>query len=448
MFVYKNNIITMKNSILVLFALVQFFLIGHSQDNRISQNNGRIRLLLTGWDQNRGAWLASSFIAMSNNQPIPDRTFPEMLTPAQMFTFVPEQTRTDVTALLDSNYRIEREIIRENRYDIAVNVFRMVTLIAQRPNTSVTSGDPHMVTFDGEYFQNTKVGEFTLAKSATTNFEIQARFENINEAASFTTAVSMNVGGDKVHLFANEKPDNYSFTSLRVNDKPITINNPIYYLPMGGSVSYMNGVYTVNWATGECAKIVVKNYADKRYFDITIQIHEDENSDYEGISTGLKGKTQEEHIGRSQVSPQTSLFLYGANQSFEKFNKQQIKPIKEPIMTQEMRANARTLCSEAGINGPMMEGCISDYAKYGILPSVLPAFEAPVINPQLVNLSEIILNTNETLGEMNTEKVSENNEKQKVNDITNPNGETILREFIRIAPYIIFNGGGGGVIIR
>ena len=56
----------------------------YSQGDKFTQDFQPVRAELTKWDPIRGEWLASSLVAMSSNQIIPDRTFPEDLTPVDM----------------------------------------------------------------------------------------------------------------------------------------------------------------------------------------------------------------------------------------------------------------------------------------------------------------------------------------------------------------------------
>ena len=55
-----------------------------------------IRAELEEWDPIRGPWLSSSLEAMSKQEPIPDRTFPEDITPSQMVNALPTRTRDNV----------------------------------------------------------------------------------------------------------------------------------------------------------------------------------------------------------------------------------------------------------------------------------------------------------------------------------------------------------------
>ena len=72
----------------ILFSFLLGSVISFAQDN-----HQRVKAELVEWDAVRGEWLAESFNAMANDQPIPDRTFPEDITPAEMYALVPSDRR-------------------------------------------------------------------------------------------------------------------------------------------------------------------------------------------------------------------------------------------------------------------------------------------------------------------------------------------------------------------
>ena len=164
----------MKNTLLIVGVIILVNFASFGQGRNTTADYTPVRNILTNWDQIRGDWLTSSLAAIANDEAIPDRTFPEPLTPYQLFAFVPENSRTRVVELMDS---IERSEVRPSgvNFERGINIVRMLSMIS-RPTTirsSWTFGDPHIVSFDKSYHQNFQVGEFVLAKSKTSDFEIQ-----------------------------------------------------------------------------------------------------------------------------------------------------------------------------------------------------------------------------------------------------------------------------------
>ena len=71
-----------------------------SQGDKFTQDFQPVRAELTKWDPIRGEWLASSLVAMAHKEAIPDRTFPEDLTPVDMLRLVPESNRTIINQVV------------------------------------------------------------------------------------------------------------------------------------------------------------------------------------------------------------------------------------------------------------------------------------------------------------------------------------------------------------
>jgi len=91
------------------------------------------------------------------------------------------------------------------------------------PNKGGTYNDPHLNTLDGLGYDFQAVGEFTLVKSTTDDFEIQTRQQpwGSSTSASANTAISIKSGGQRIALYANQT-------------NPLLINGTAVTLPEGG----------------------------------------------------------------------------------------------------------------------------------------------------------------------------------------------------------------------
>ena len=78
----------MKKTILCLSLFAFLFgtsnLIAQDEASQFDKDYSAVDEELKQWDPIRGKWLSASMKAMSNNEPIPDRTFPEDLSPGEM----------------------------------------------------------------------------------------------------------------------------------------------------------------------------------------------------------------------------------------------------------------------------------------------------------------------------------------------------------------------------
>lgn len=432
----------MKTLLIILFISFGYAI---AQNSIPAQNFDAIRTELTEWDPIRGDWLASSFIAMSNDEPIPERTFPERLTPSQLFSFVPDVHRNRVVELLDSLPQTETQnasrIVTAGLSSILQ--FARFSRTRNRPTTWV-SGEPHVVTFDNVYYRNSSVGEYILAKNETTNFEVQARFERISEAASFITATSMNVGGDRIAIYGTEKPDGIDYTSLRVNGEAVVMSNSFFFLPNGGTITYSNKAYTINWPSGECAIVQLKKYESAKYQNVAIQVNDDES--LKGITTNV------EKSAADIVRKEASLFEYNQTKDFDYYSEQNNsqRANKHVLLTAEQKALAKKVCVNAAISEAAMEGCVYDYAHYGIAPNPMPFFEN--INSDLVlePLNAPVRNNNGTIAQVESSNQADNVTQKEPGKRSNANAEVkeVFREIMRAAPRIILeaviNSGGSG----
>jgi len=146
---------------LLFLSCVFSYLIAMGQRNPAYEP---IHASLVSWDSIRGSWIFDAVYAIHEKRPVPDRTFPEDLTPFELFSLAPESNRTDVQNALAS-------VNSDNFIQLMSNLVN-ATLCGQNQGRSY--GDPHIVTYDNTSYSFQTVGEFELTKIGET-FEVQAR---------------------------------------------------------------------------------------------------------------------------------------------------------------------------------------------------------------------------------------------------------------------------------
>lgn len=466
----------MRNYIYLFLFVIFASINSHAQNDRISSDFDLVRSELTQWDPIRGEWLASSFMAMSLNEPIPDRTFPEKLTPSEMYSLVPLVRRLKIEGFISTGIR---NASLTNMAGNWTRLLRFSTFSNGQILTASSLGDPHLISFDGEATSFQAVGEFVLCKSELSNFEIQNRQESQPNSSgspevSFNTAVALSVAGDKVCIYANEKPDNTSNSSLRVNGEGVILTNSTYYLPHGGIISYSNKSYTVSWPSGEKGVFQMKNIAEMNYINITVQIYSDSLSDYSGMLGNANG-TGEDDFGKDlrnnsvvspsknlfekpflsymvkdfgngfRVSAENTLFIYKKGESTLTYTDLRYpkKYITIGDLSDEKRSAAEKNCTDNGVSGLYLNGCIYDNAYLDIFPSAKPDFIDPTRNLKLVQLDRPIENINATVGNINGTR--ENNADTIIPDTKTPPKESFARKINRFFTTINFmqiNGSG------
>ena len=379
-----------------------------AQDS-FSRDFAGIRSDLVSWDPVRGEWLSSSLVAMSQNQPIPDRNFPEDFTPMEMLKVVPENTRMRIMSAADQQLRNNRDSSTANQWR---NVSSTLNRVTCSPVMGRSYGDPHLTTFDGVSNSFQTVGEFIMVKSASGNMEVQVRQKATSDEISVSTAIAMNVAGDRVAIYGKDAPDGNTTTPLRINGEIIYLEDATYYLPHGGTITAGGGrglsrdTYTINWPTGETVKVAGTSQMNiavnvfpcgDRYSGILGNANNDRSDDFNprGMNSGF-GDVASRDFGDSRVSddmqrqylaflskdfamswritPEESLFDYGFNQSTYTFTDLSYPRVHRTIndMSQNDRERARRECERAGITGSDLNGCIYDVGFARIPPSPRP----------------------------------------------------------------------------
>ena len=404
------------------------FTTGSWAQDQFTKDFEPIRSELTAWDPVRGEWLASSMVAISKDEPIPDRYFPEDFTPAEMLKVVPQPTRERIgTTAQDRS--------RTNTDPIAAEQWREINSLLSRTYCSPTMGrsygDPHLSTFDGVNNSFQTVGEFILVKSASDNMEVHVRQKASTDEVSVSTAIAMNVAGDRVAIYGKDAPDGNSTTPLRINGEAIYLDDDTYYLPYGGTVRQEGGRnnYLVTWPTGETVKvngssqmnIAVQVYpCSDRYEGILGNANNDRSDDFNprGMMGGGFGDVASRDFGDVAVSDdmqrqylaflskdfamswritqEESLFEYGFNQSTYTFTDLTYPRVHRTIndMSQNDRDRARRECERAGISASDMNGCIYDVGFARIPPSPRPVIDDRTTGRELVEVKEPMPNVN------------------------------------------------------
>jgi hypothetical protein len=115
-------------------------------------------------------------------------------------------------------------------------------------------GDPHIRTPDGLDFDFQAAGEFIAVASTRDDLVIQVRYEPSSGAStvSNTTAVAMNVAGDRVGIYLGQTPP------LRLNGQPVALRDPSLPLGNGGRVLRDGSRYLVVWPDGSAVLVDVR----------------------------------------------------------------------------------------------------------------------------------------------------------------------------------------------
>jgi hypothetical protein len=388
----------------------------YSQDTKLVKEYDEIKTELVQWDSVRGDWLSNSLLEMAQNNPIPERTFPEDFTPFEMYSVIPFDRKEKLRTISDSR-RNDPTMAQNSTLWLFVSEF--FSRSTCRTTSGRTYGDPHFSSFDGNSFSLQSVGEFTLVQSQTGYVNVQARQTANGGDFSFNTAIAMNVGGDRLCFYANEKPDSDISTPIRLEGAPIHVTTSTYFLPHGGTVRSKGNDYIVTWPTGEKVTLQMSNNLRFRTMNISTFIYPCVMGGYEGLLGNANGspkddlsirgnnnsdlyasmskystifgdreitqtanKQEKDYLDRLtrefgsswRITDLTSLFDYGIGQNTASFTDVNFPVVHRTVgdLSTKQRANASRKCQEMGITGEELRGCIFDNAYLNIPPSPRP----------------------------------------------------------------------------
>ena|SRR5271165_3003884 len=120
-------------------------------------------------------------------------------------------------------------------------------------NDADSTGDVHIRSGDGAYYDFQLVGEFIALKSKTDNFELQVRqtpWHASSRTVSTNIAAAMNVNGDRVGVYVRRQ------NLLYVNGTPTPLSSQIA-LPKGGRIVSNGYFVSVVWHDGTTIKVTL-----------------------------------------------------------------------------------------------------------------------------------------------------------------------------------------------
>lgn len=360
---------------------------------------------LINWDPVRGSWLASSLYNFSKNESLPDRTFPEDFTPYEMVKILPANVKKIIIDSVQTN---------ATQFPDEVTHWNAIQTIIGRTGCSYISGrtygDPHLTSFDGANYSFQTVGEFMLVKSTKNNLEIQCRQRPQNDNFSLNTAVAMNVAGDRVGIYAENKPD-FDPSPLRVNGSPVQLSGRTYFLSKGGNIRLSGRNYIITYPTGEVVNVEMRQSGAMQFLNILVQVFDCDRSNFQGLLGNANNNVNDDFNGNNnrsstitytsvfgnssiskhaekeylaflagtfadewRVNQSASLFDYAIGQSTLTFTDRSFPRIHYTMddLTPDQMANARRKCEDRGILANDMRGCIYDQGFLNIEPNRIP----------------------------------------------------------------------------
>jgi hypothetical protein len=171
-------------------------------------------------------------------------------------------------------------------------------------------GDPHIATIDGLSYSLQTVSESILIKSNDGSFEVQERHSPLSSSMSLNTAVAVRAGRDRVAFYAQEMPDGNTNTPLRLNGKPVVLQDDKLAFPGGGSIAKQSGNYVIHAPSGENVVISVRGSSNQAFLNISPFVY-NRSGKYSGLLGNVNGNPKDDLQIRGGASISETRSSYG-----------------------------------------------------------------------------------------------------------------------------------------
>lgn len=239
--------------------------------------------------------------------------------------------------------------------------------VGSRGHFCVFTGDPHVRTFDGLFYEMQAVGEFVLARSTSgTTFEVQARTAAVDGRTDLSqaVAVSATIDGDQVAFNFNEAQATWEFQFGGV------AVDPSAPLPGGGTLTQSGDRYVIKATDGSQLWVWTRS----NYLDINIVVAPERDAEMEGLC-GNSNETMADDLALPRPMQSTT---FGSSLPFDTLYGDYVKswvvadsPFEYKLPTEpnpddptaEQRAKAKDVCVAQGVlTQPWLSACIVDVA--------------------------------------------------------------------------------------
>lgn len=233
------------------------------------QHNDHIKEIFEAWSADKGPWLYESIGALVMEEQMPDRDGNLDRTPFELVSEMSDNRKNRILRAADVALEEERAQ-RTSDYYFWEEYMRFIRSTECQVSQGRSNGDPHMQTYDGERYDFQTAGEYVLTSSVVNNFDVQTRQVRHNERISVNGAVVVNVNGDRVSVYAQDFPDEFTDAPLRVNGVVIDKEFQTYTLDNGGVIRYANDRYTIHAPTGEQVHVGTRVFQESELLDLDI----------------------------------------------------------------------------------------------------------------------------------------------------------------------------------
>lgn len=264
----------MKN--LLLFLALSFLTVNvnaQSENSPETPQSSHLEELFVHWDDQRGTWLYNAIGATVTGREIPQR--PEGSEYVSTYEVLEEIPSQRIERMKRS---VETEIENENNRNpngTEVEHWNQWLRILERTSCDASqgrsTGDPHMVTYDGLRYDFQNAGDYLLTASNDLPFEVQVRQKRHNSKVSLNGAASIYINGDLVNYYGQDNPNENHPSPLYINGEPMDIvTQEAFGLANGGAVRKVNNRWVVFSPFGEQVQLRPFSFSSNNYVDVDV----------------------------------------------------------------------------------------------------------------------------------------------------------------------------------
>ncbi len=417
----------------VLFLTSSSMQVTIAQNTRFKQQDSEhIKDIMEAWNEKAGNYLYESIAAHVMNTEQPERINNIKRTPYELLQMMSLDRIDRLKRAAKTELQKEKNTKRGKRdtyyWKEWLNYVETTTCGIERGSST---GEPHMLTFDGERYDFQNAGDYLLSASEDGSFEIQTQLfrRYASSGWSLNGGVAANVNGDIVEFRGTKAPID---GEVYVNEELITARDVSINLPQGGTLRlneppedtknrHLPGDrFVVKWPTGEQMRVgIIRNFSfgdnkDTAEKNVLYQLYVAVpacRSDYSGLLGNNDGNkndlivddttsinndrsayTEEELFGEQRKSPevlsrkeQSCLYiahpfantfqLEGSNSLFPKQMTSILDSIRYPKgcvtladASDEEVAEGRRKSESAGVSSDEMYSTVFDYVYADIDP--------------------------------------------------------------------------------
>lgn len=259
------------------------------------QHSDHVKEIFEAWNADKGSWLYESIGALVMQEQIPERITNLKRTPFELVSEMSDNRKNRILNAADVALEEERSQSDADQY-FWEEYIRFIRSTECEVRQGRSNGDPHISTYDGAKYDFQTAGEYVLTRSTVNDFTVQTRQVRHTDKISVNGAAVVNVNGDRVSIYAQDFPDEFTDVPVRVNGMVLDEKFETYLLDNGGVIRFENNRYVIHAPTGEQVHSRTRTFQGSALLDLDIFVPACE-------------ETMEGLLGNADGNPDTDLVV-------------------------------------------------------------------------------------------------------------------------------------------